>query len=38
MNFRGVKKDISIAGTFVYHCYILEHEDKGMIAPVEVKS
>ncbi len=35
MDFRGVGK--SIAGTFVYHCHILEHEDKGMMAPIEVK-
>ncbi|MEH1826002.1 MAG: multicopper oxidase domain-containing protein [Nostoc sp.] len=38
MDFRGVKKDISIAGTFVYHCHILEHEDGGMMAPIQVKS
>ncbi len=38
MDFRGVKKDTSIAGTFVYHCHILEHEDGGMMAPIEVKS
>ncbi len=36
MDFRG--KGSSIAGTFVYHCHILEHEDKGMMAPIEVKS
>ncbi len=35
MDFRGVGN--SIAGTFVYHCHILEHEDKGMMAPIEVK-
>ena len=35
MDFRGKGK--SIAGTFVYHCHILEHEDKGMMAPIEVK-
>ncbi len=35
MDFRGLGK--SIAGTFVYHCHILEHEDKGMMAPIEVK-
>jgi suppressor of ftsI len=23
-------------GTFVYHCHILGHEDKGMMATVEV--
>ncbi|MDF5729570.1 MAG: multicopper oxidase domain-containing protein [Rhizonema sp. PD38] len=40
MDFRGVGKDknTSIAGTFVYHCHILEHEDNGMMAPIEVKS
>lgn len=25
-----------IAGTFVYHCHILEHEDKGMMAKIEL--
>ena len=24
------------AGRFVFHCHILEHEDKGMMAPIEV--
>ncbi len=38
MDFRGAQKDTSIAGTFVYHCHILEHEDKGMMAAIEVKS
>ena len=38
MDFLGASKDTSIAGTFVYHCHILEHEDKGMMAPIEVKS
>ncbi|MBR8838376.1 MAG: multicopper oxidase domain-containing protein [Stigonema ocellatum SAG 48.90 = DSM 106950] len=38
MDFRGAQQDTSIAGTFVYHCHILEHEDKGMMAPIEVKS
>jgi len=38
MDFRGVKKDTSIAGTFFYHCHILEHEDGGMMAAIEVKS
>ena len=23
-------------GRFVFHCHILEHEDKGMMAPIEV--
>lgn len=36
MDFRGAKKDTSIAGTFLYHCHILEHEDGGMMAPIEV--
>jgi len=35
MDFRG--KGSSIAGTFVYHCHILEHEDKGMMAAIQVK-
>ncbi|MBV8887995.1 MAG: multicopper oxidase domain-containing protein [Chroococcidiopsidaceae cyanobacterium CP_BM_RX_35] len=38
MDFRGAQKGTSIAGTFVYHCHILEHEDKGMMAAIEVKS
>jgi hypothetical protein len=25
-------------GRFVFHCHILEHEDKGMMAPIEVLS
>ena len=37
MDFRGVKHGSSIAGTFVYHCHILEHEDKGMMAKIQVK-
>ena len=28
MDFR----DPNIAGTFVYHCHILDHEDGGMMA------
>jgi FtsP/CotA-like multicopper oxidase with cupredoxin domain len=32
MDFRG-----DIVGTFLYHCHILEHEDKGMMAKIEVK-
>jgi FtsP/CotA-like multicopper oxidase with cupredoxin domain len=35
MDFRG--KGSSIAGTFVYHCHILEHEDNGMMGSIEVK-
>ena len=31
MDFRG-----PIAGDFVYHCHILEHEDKGMMATIRV--
>ena len=23
-------------GRYVYHCHILEHEDNGMMAPIEV--
>lgn len=40
---RGVVKvlipftDPVIVGKFVYHCHILSHEDKGMMAVVEVK-
>lgn len=32
MDFRG-----PITGDFVYHCHILEHEDKGMMAIIRVK-
>ena len=28
--------DPNIAGTFVYHCHILDHEDGGMMAEIEV--
>jgi FtsP/CotA-like multicopper oxidase with cupredoxin domain len=28
--------DRAILGTFMYHCHILEHEDKGMMAQIEV--
>ena len=31
MNFSG-----NIVGTFIYHCHILEHEDKGMMAMIQV--
>lgn len=31
-----VKIKFSQIGTFVYHCHILEHEDGGMMAPIEV--
>jgi FtsP/CotA-like multicopper oxidase with cupredoxin domain len=37
MDFRGAQKGSSIAGTFVYHCHILEHEDGGMMGVIEVK-
>jgi len=33
MDFR----DAEIAGKFVYHCHILDHEDGGMMATIEVK-
>jgi FtsP/CotA-like multicopper oxidase with cupredoxin domain len=32
MDFR----DPNIAGTFLYHCHILEHEDGGMMGSIEV--
>ena len=32
MDFR----DPQIAGTFVYHCHILDHEDGGMMAKIQV--
>ena len=31
LDFRG-----NIAGDFMYHCHILEHEDKGMMAKISV--
>lgn len=34
MDFR----DPNIVGTFVYHCHILEHEDKGMMGSIRVDS
>jgi FtsP/CotA-like multicopper oxidase with cupredoxin domain len=33
MDFR----DPNIVGTFVYHCHLLEHEDKGMMGSIQVK-
>jgi FtsP/CotA-like multicopper oxidase with cupredoxin domain len=33
MDFR----DPGTAGTFVYHCHILDHEDAGMMAKIQVK-
>jgi len=32
MDFR----DPTIAGTFVYHCHLLEHEDGGMMGTIQV--
>jgi FtsP/CotA-like multicopper oxidase with cupredoxin domain len=29
--------DTNIVGTFVYHCHLLEHEDKGMMGSIQVK-
>jgi FtsP/CotA-like multicopper oxidase with cupredoxin domain len=37
MDFRGAQKDTSIAGTFVYHCHILEHEDGGMMGTIQIQ-
>ncbi len=34
MDFR----DPEIAGTFVYHCHLLEHEDNGMMGTVRVEN
>ncbi|MEO6339238.1 MAG: multicopper oxidase domain-containing protein, partial [Caulobacteraceae bacterium] len=28
--------DPTIVGRFMFHCHILEHEDKGMMAQIEV--
>ncbi len=28
--------DPTIIGRFVYHCHIVKHEDKGMMATIEV--
>jgi FtsP/CotA-like multicopper oxidase with cupredoxin domain len=28
--------DPEIAGTFVYHCHVLDHEDGGMMAEIQV--
>ena len=28
--------DPEIVGRFVYHCHILSHEDRGMMATIEV--
>jgi hypothetical protein len=32
MDFR----DPRIAGTFLYHCHLLEHEDGGMMGVIQV--
>ena len=29
-------RDPSIVGTFVYHCHILDHEDKGMMGSIQI--
>jgi FtsP/CotA-like multicopper oxidase with cupredoxin domain len=29
-------RDPNIVGTFVYHCHILDHEDKGMMGKIQV--
>jgi FtsP/CotA-like multicopper oxidase with cupredoxin domain len=31
-----VEIPFAVAGDFVYHCHILEHEDGGMMAAVRV--
>jgi FtsP/CotA-like multicopper oxidase with cupredoxin domain len=33
MDFR----DPNMVGTFVYHCHLLEHEDKGMMGSIRVE-
>lgn len=33
----ALKRQAVIVGKFVYHCHILSHEDKGMMAVIEVK-
>ncbi len=41
MDFKGIKQKggiTSIAGTFVFHCHILEHEDGGMMGNIQVKA
>jgi hypothetical protein len=30
-------RDPNIVGTFVYHCHLLEHEDKGMMGVIRVQ-
>ena len=36
VEIRMVFKDPIILGKFMFHCHILEHEDKGMMAQIEV--
>jgi suppressor of ftsI len=36
MKIRIPFTDSRIVGRFVYHCHVLEHEDKGMMANIEV--
>ncbi len=38
--FTGDSKAASVqrfAGTFVFHCHILEHEDNGMMQPYRIR-
>jgi FtsP/CotA-like multicopper oxidase with cupredoxin domain len=42
LSYPGVRlrmdfRDPNSVGTFVYHCHLLEHEDKGMMGSIEVK-
>jgi FtsP/CotA-like multicopper oxidase with cupredoxin domain len=30
-------RDPTIRGTFLYHCHILDHEDGGMMAKIQVQ-
>lgn len=36
VTMRMAFRDPNIAGTFVYHCHILDHEDGGMMAKIQV--
>ena len=36
IKIRMAFSDPLIVGEFMYHCHILEHEDKGMMANIEV--
>jgi FtsP/CotA-like multicopper oxidase with cupredoxin domain len=29
-------RDPVVRGTFLYHCHILDHEDQGMMAKIQV--